>query len=1180
MKRFLSLCLACSLLLNLFVGFGPAALAAEDEGVYIAVSYEGVLVAAGKVSFREMDEQYGEVTIANAANVLAGEYINNSYITSWPGYPGPMSEVYLNGSTEATAWGFCGSGVGVSDGDVVDIILWDMSNWAASYTFSPLTTDGGSRRVTTVSAGDLLPVFLDGGRADNYTIYDKNFEPVTWNTSVTPSVYCVAIDRPGEGFASAVCWLNVAASESNVEMVDIFIPTALDSNGTPNSYETISVEKGSTIDALLQTFTIPLRNGYTGTWSWTSGTAVTRDTRVDIRWTAIDYNVTFDFGEYGEAAPGKHYIETYDVQGHTYVDGSKTYDGGSQYHYAFVPQPQIETGYAFTGWTVTYYSDPTFQAEEPANGRPTTLSNTNSHTLGNSPSTYGHLRLTANYTDKSFVVALPKGDGQYTDYAKYYGNEHDGYSIAPLGATRYASKLLSEADLTTLGKTYNDDYIYYSIPAGNAFQFTVYLSVGYSDMYKKFGPNGSEYGSKPEHPLWEAYYTVDANGELLDEGYGAYGANFSLANFSSDLTNEEARNKNIARMEAQSASSPDGIIYVGIEGVTPNVLGLIDFTRPSDLAPELSVTYLTPNVVNGQMDWGSTIQFTVDVPEDKIAKVETVYDRYVDGNGNLAQGAYFYYHYGEQRYGYAREDVTLYPDASGVYTWTNITPVINSRGSAFIRVSYYEDFSAVKDEAINQIKDGSLLHTSMSFACYAVDGFRQEAETVCSAALSDIHAVALSSTYPTASHVIAAIRSITDTALVELKAIRVAGVAAYEQQQDEAHAAKLRAEKLETGYQLVSVTLSDIAGKISQADTEVVIHATGIEEGGENVKISADIAKDVLSAVVAAGLDLSLTTPVGTVTLSHEALSAILGNDNLNGYENTYLSLVLGEVDGLTSEQQATIAANQSCFIYDLTVTNGRGHKVSFGNQIVTVTVPYVLQPGENPDKICVWYIDNQGKMDKMTDGHYADGYVTFTTTHFSVFMIGSSEVTTTVVRSSGGSTIRSLARKTALTVTSLEKNALFTDVLPNHWAYNYIKYMSENGFMDGTDGAFAPTGTMTCGELVAILAEMSGDSHGDALIWAEGIGLIGTDYDGSALLSRKDLAAAITVYIHHMGGSLAPNAVDISDIGALETDAALAVTNAVAAGWMDLTSNGLFCPNGVAARDVVAKALALMDQA
>lgn len=80
------------------------------------------------------------------------------------------------------------------------------------------------------------------------------------------------------------------------------------------------------------------------------------------------------------------------------------------------------------------------------------------------------------------------------------------------------------------------------------------------------------------------------------------------------------------------------------------------------------------------------------------------------------------------------------------------------------------------------------------------------------------------------------------------------------------------------------------------------------------------------------------------------------------------------------------LAAQIKTPIYDFTLTSDNSNVTEFAGN-VTVTIPYELQPDDDPDCIDVWYIKDDGKVD-VVKGTYSNGYVTFTTNHFSYYTV------------------------------------------------------------------------------------------------------------------------------------------------------------------------------------------------
>lgn len=95
------------------------------------------------------------------------------------------------------------------------------------------------------------------------------------------------------------------------------------------------------------------------------------------------------------------------------------------------------------------------------------------------------------------------------------------------------------------------------------------------------------------------------------------------------------------------------------------------------------------------------------------------------------------------------------------------------------------------------------------------------------------------------------------------------------------------------------------------------------------------------------------------------------------------------EVKDTTADQSALTEAQKSAIgdrpVYSITF----GDNTNFGSGKVTVTVPYTLKDGEKASGIQVACIAADGSVEKLpTTYNSADGTVTFTTTHFSVFSV------------------------------------------------------------------------------------------------------------------------------------------------------------------------------------------------
>ena len=87
------------------------------------------------------------------------------------------------------------------------------------------------------------------------------------------------------------------------------------------------------------------------------------------------------------------------------------------------------------------------------------------------------------------------------------------------------------------------------------------------------------------------------------------------------------------------------------------------------------------------------------------------------------------------------------------------------------------------------------------------------------------------------------------------------------------------------------------------------------------------------------------------------------------------------------ADKFAEIGGNQ---LFNFTMTDADGAAIVFGGKI-TVTVPYNLSEGEDPENIAIWYIDDEGKPETIAATYSyvnGQGYATFETSHFSVYTV------------------------------------------------------------------------------------------------------------------------------------------------------------------------------------------------
>jgi hypothetical protein len=194
------------------------------------------------------------------------------------------------------------------------------------------------------------------------------------------------------------------------------------------------------------------------------------------------------------------------------------------------------------------------------------------------------------------------------------------------------------------------------------------------------------------------------------------------------------------------------------------------------------------------------------------------------------------------------------------------------------------------------------------------------------------------------------------------------------------------------------------------------------------------------------GDPLELTFAEGTMVFSPEAASGLV-RDATGGGINVSLRAVELDIEEL-SEKQAAIVEDRPVFDLTVTVIDANNRPITQFGGPVTITVPYTLRPGEtNQNAIVVYYLAPDGSL-RVERGRYLErdgsGWVSFTVTHFSQFVIAYNEVT-------------------------------FGDVDENHPNKDAIDFLAAREIITGTGGGFAPDRALTRAGLLVIIMKAFG---------------------------------------------------------------------------------------------------------
>ena len=173
-----------------------------------------------------------------------------------------------------------------------------------------------------------------------------------------------------------------------------------------------------------------------------------------------------------------------------------------------------------------------------------------------------------------------------------------------------------------------------------------------------------------------------------------------------------------------------------------------------------------------------------------------------------------------------------------------------------------------------------------------------------------------------------------------------------------------------------------------------------------------------------------------------------------------------------------------------------------------------------------------------------------------------------------------------------------FTDVSTYDWFYEYVKYVYDNGIMDGIDvGVFGPGITTTRAMLVTMLYRVAGEPYvsgtndfadvaantwyTDAVTWASKNGIVtGVDvgvFNPNGAITREQLATILYRYAEYVGEGVSARASlsRFTDTGSISAYARDAVSWAVAEGILDGRTATELAPTGECTRAEVATMIA-----
>ena len=377
----------------------------------------------------------------------------------------------------------------------------------------------------------------------------------------------------------------------------------------------------------------------------------------------------------------------------------------------------------------------------------------------------------------------------------------------------------------------------------------------------------------------------------------------------------------------------------------------------------------------------------------------------------------------------------------------------------------------------------------------------------------------------------------------------------------------------------VTTTENSIKDAISKAEKEnvesIVISSTDTKDATNiTLEIPVSAAQNIAEN---SDLSLEVETASGNVSISNETLNSIV--EQVGTDENLKVTVEITTADKVlesVSEESAKVITEnvekeilQNAVIVEVNITSGDKYVRSFGGNKLTVDIPVEGKGHEEGKYYKVHIVSSDGRMDTSFGKCISKGgklVIKVDTTHLSSFI-----------------------------VTDIE-TCPFGDV-PNHWAYEAVKYVYANSLMQGTDEAtFAPDENMTRAMLVTVLYRMansegaesthnfadvvSGEWYSDAVAWASSNGIVSgvseNKFAPNEDITREQMALIIYRYAKMQGFDVSESSTlesftDTSDVSAWALDA-IKWANSVT--LVNGTSETTLSPKATATRAQVATIL------
>lgn len=186
----------------------------------------------------------------------------------------------------------------------------------------------------------------------------------------------------------------------------------------------------------------------------------------------------------------------------------------------------------------------------------------------------------------------------------------------------------------------------------------------------------------------------------------------------------------------------------------------------------------------------------------------------------------------------------------------------------------------------------------------------------------------------------------------------------------------------------VSVDSNQIDQVIADGAKTVTVDLSGLE-GVDSVTLPVEIVSKTNGAK-RTGLTVNL--PDGAIALDQKALKTIASGEDV--------TISIQQVELTDAQRKAVGSLAQVAAVVDVDLYVGAKQQSRFGGGVLTISIPYTPKKGEDTSNLAVWFIRDDGTIEKKSGSYDAEsGCFVFKTKHLSRYLLVDITQTRTAVK-------------------------------------------------------------------------------------------------------------------------------------------------------------------------------------